>query len=234
LEILEDAAHAIGSTWEGKALGTFGGVGALSFHETKNVTCGEGGAVLVNDPDLIAQAEILQEKGTNRSAFLRGEVDSYSWMEVGSSAVMSDLSAAFLLAQLERLDRINDERRSVFDRYMAGFEGIESESLARRPVVPPEATHNGHLFYLLLAPEIDRDEVIAATRAAGVETAFHFVPLHSSQAGRRVGRVAGPLGRTERAGASLIRLPLWCGMTDGEVDRVIETVDSAVRSRAGT
>ncbi|MBA2523696.1 MAG: dTDP-4-amino-4,6-dideoxygalactose transaminase, partial [Solirubrobacterales bacterium] len=232
LAVLEDAAHAIGASWSGRPLGTFGSLGALSFHETKNATCGEGGALLINDPELVASAEILQEKGTNRSAFFRGEVDKYTWVDVGSSFVMSDINAAFLLAQLEHLDEINAARTAIWDRYMAGFEALEQGGLARRPIVPERADHNGHLFYLLLAEDVDREAAISACKASGVNPVFHYIPLHSSPAGERLGRVSGSLERTDRLSAAVMRLPLWVGMDDAVVDRVIATVSAAVADAA--
>lgn len=228
--VVEDAAHAIGASWGGQPLGSFGGLGTLSFHETKNITCGEGGALLINDPGMVEAAEILQEKGTNRSAFFRGEVDKYTWVDVGSSFLLSDLNAAFLWAQLQNLEQINADRRRTWDRYFEAFADLETSGLARRPIVPPQAQHNGHLFYLLLDASIDREAVMRHARAAGVHTVFHYVPLHSSPAGRRVGRSVGSLKVTDSISDRLLRLPLWCGMDAGTVDRVVVAIGDAIQA----
>ena len=232
--ILEDAAHAIDATQDGRALGSFGELAAFSFHETKNVTCGEGGALAINDARLVKRAEILQEKGTNRAAFFRGEVDKYTWVDVGSSFVLSDLNAAFLLAQLEHVKAITDDRRRTWARYYAAFEELELAGLVTRPVIPAGAHHNGHLFYLLVQPPAARETVLETLRAAGVNAVFHYVPLHTSPAGRRVGRSSGSLSTTDRVSEQLIRLPLWAGMSDEIVSRVVETVAEAIQNAAET
>jgi dTDP-4-amino-4,6-dideoxygalactose transaminase len=229
LLMIEDAAQAYGSTYRGCPLGTLGAAGTLSFHETKNVQAGEGGALIVNDETLVGRAEILHEKGTNRREFYRGMVDKYSWVDVGSSFLSSDLTAAFLWPQLLRADWINEQRLAVWNRYQEGFARLEAEGLARRPVVPDYAGHNAHLYYLLVDPG-HRDELISALGARGVTSVFHYVPLHSAPAGRRFGRPAGDLHVTDRVSASLLRLPLWIGLSDEQVERVITVVeDEAAR-----
>lgn len=224
LLLIEDAAQGFGARWNGAALGSIGALGALSFHETKNVISGEGGALIVNDPNLVDRAEIVQEKGTNRRAFYRGQVDKYSWVDLGSSYVASELAAAFLWAQLERGDWITEQRLAIWNRYHVGLAELEDEGRLRRPVIPPGAEHNAHLYHLLLGSEQARDEGLEALARLGVVAVFHYVPLHSSPAGRRFGRAAGVLPVTDDASARLLRLPLWVGMDDDTVDHVIDSV----------
>jgi dTDP-4-amino-4,6-dideoxygalactose transaminase len=228
LIVIEDAAQAVGSTYKGAALGGLGEMAALSFHETKNVMCGEGGALLVNDERLVDRAEIIQEKGTNRREFFRGQVDKYTWVDVGSSFLLSELNAAFLWAQLEAADAIRRSRLDIWDAYHAGFLKLEETGALRRPIVPDACTHNAHMYYLILpAPEL-RDGFIEALAGHGVRTVFHYVPLHESSAGRRFGRAVGDLQTTSSMSARLVRLPLWVGMTDEEIEYVIETVTDTV------
>jgi dTDP-4-amino-4,6-dideoxygalactose transaminase len=228
--VIEDAAQAVGSRWHHRPLGTFGQVGALSFHETKNVICGEGGALVINDPDWVERAEVLHEKGTNRSAFFRGQTDKYTWVDIGSSFVASDIAAAFLWAQLEHEREITNARLAIWDRYHAGFAELEAAGLARRPIVPEGAEHNAHLYYLLLSSARDRDGLIASLKESGIQAVFHYVPLHSSPAGRRFGRVANSeLPVTDAASDGLVRLPLWVEMSEAEVDEVVGAVARALR-----
>jgi dTDP-4-amino-4,6-dideoxygalactose transaminase len=226
--LIEDAAQAIMSERDGRPLGTIGALGALSFHETKNVTCGEGGALLVNDPELVERSEIVRDKGTNRKRFFRGEVSKYTWVDLGSSFGMSDLNAAFLWAQLAQAEAITARRLAIWDRYRAAFEELEHDGRARRPVVPSGCTHNGHLYYLLVPSHEARTTVLRALNERNINAVFHYVPLHSSDAGRRYGRVAGDLSRTTSLSERLLRLPLWPGMSDAQVDRVIGAVLAAV------
>lgn len=226
--IVEDAAHAALAFYEGRPLGGFGQLGALSFHETKNLTCGEGGALIVTDPGLVARAEILRDKGTNRSAFLRGDVDRYTWVDIGASLALSDLNAAFLWAQLRDAEAITGERLRVWRRYDRAFGELEARGLLRRPVVPGHCDHNAHMYHLLLPSREPRDAFIAALRRRRVDAVFHYVPLHSSPAGSRHGRCAGPLERTTRQSERVVRLPLWAAMTDATCDRVIAAVEAAV------
>jgi dTDP-4-amino-4,6-dideoxygalactose transaminase len=226
--LVEDAAHAIMSEVDGQPLGAIGALGALSFHETKNVTCGEGGALLVNDPGLVERAEIVRDKGTNRKQFFRGEVDKYTWLDLGSSFGMSELAAAFLWAQLLEAEEITGRRLDIWKRYHAAFEELEAEGRARRPVVPAGCAHNGHLYYLLV-PDLDaRTTVLQHLNANDINAVFHYVPLHSSEAGRRYGRAAGDLSRTTELSERLLRLPLWTGMSDAEIGRVIDGVRTAI------
>lgn len=231
LTVVEDAAHGVGATYRGRPLGTIGDLGALSFHETKNVIAGEGGAFLARDAGPAARAEVIREKGTNRGAYFRGAVDKYTWVDVGSSYLASEITAAFLWAQLEAAPALTARRLAVWERYHAALAPLEAEGLARRPVVPPHCGHNAHMYYLVL-PDLDaRQRVIAELRAAGVGAVFHYVPLHSSPAGRRYGRACGELPNTQAASDRLVRLPLWAGI-EPLLDRVLDAVERAVRGVA--
>jgi dTDP-4-amino-4,6-dideoxygalactose transaminase len=227
LIVVEDAAQCIGATLDGRALGAIGDLGTLSFHETKNVSCGEGGALLVNDERWAQRAEILQEKGTDRQRFARGEVDKYTWVDVGSSFLMSDVTAALLAEQLERVAQITAARLAIWDAYHEAFAALEQAGALRRPVIPPGAGHNAHLYRIVLADRAARDAVIAALAADEISAYFHSVPLHSAPAGRRLGRTHGPMDVTDAAGERLLRLPLWVGMTEGDVARVAQGVAAA-------
>jgi dTDP-4-amino-4,6-dideoxygalactose transaminase len=227
LIVVEDASHALPATYRGRELGSMGQVGVLSFHETKNVSCGEGGALLVNDDGLVGRAEVLQDKGTNRAQFLRGEVDRYSWKELGSSFAASDIAAAYLWAQLQEIERITAERMSTWDAYHRAFERLEREGAVRRPLVPEPCTHNAHLYYLLVQGPPGRDALIDRLEERGVNAVFHYVPLHSAPAGRRYGRAHGELEVTDRVSASLVRLPLWAGMGERDVEQVVDAVHAA-------
>ena len=227
LIVIEDAAHAPLATFQGHMLGSIGHLGALSFHETKNVHCGEGGALLVNDERFVERAEILQEKGTDRARFFRGEVDKYTWVDIGSSVLLSDISSAFLWAQLERADEITAARMRIWETYHRAFAGLEARGILRRPIVPAHCTHNAHMYYLLLGGGVPRDDFIRSLASDGVHAVFHYVPLHSSPAGERWGRAVGSLPVTELAGDALVRLPLWIDLTDAEIERVISAVHAA-------
>jgi dTDP-4-amino-4,6-dideoxygalactose transaminase len=224
LTLLEDAAHAVMARHRDRPLGSIGALAALSFHETKNLSCGEGGALLVNDPALLERAEILREKGTNRARFHRGEVDKYTWLEAGSSYVLSEVSAALLWSQLESAEEITERRLEIWHAYREAF--AVHEGRVRGPVIDDH--HNGHIFYLLARDVEDRDALIAGLRERGIHAVFHYVPLHSSPAGLRFGRAHGSLSRTDDASARLLRLPLWAGMTDAEVERVVDSVHAVL------
>jgi dTDP-4-amino-4,6-dideoxygalactose transaminase len=228
LLVVEDAAQAIFSTYRGRPLGSLGHLGALSFHESKNVIAGEGGALAVNDARWATRAEIIWEKGTNRSEFLRGAVDKYTWIDVGSSYLPSELNAAFLLAQLEAAAAITDRRRAVWRRYHEAFASWEQKGAIRRPIVPSDCHHNGHLYYLLFADLAHRTAVQSSLRHAGIDAVFHYVPLHSSPAGLKFGRAAGSLSITDSHADRLLRLPLWAAMTDDDVDFVTGQVSKAL------
>ena len=227
--VIEDAAQGVGATYRGRALGGVGAAGCLSFHETKNVICGEGGALLVNRSDWVARAEVLHEKGTDRSRFFRGEVDKYTWIDVGSSFVVSEINAAFLWAQLERADELTARRMEIWDAYHRLLEPLEVAGALRRPVVPEWCTHNAHLYYVLLEGGSSRADFIERVAAHGVRTVFHYVPLHSSPAGLRYGRVDGPLEVTDDVSERLVRLPIWIGMTAADVEQVVEAVTQVLQ-----
>jgi dTDP-4-amino-4,6-dideoxygalactose transaminase len=229
--VIEDAAQALGSNYRGKPAGSLGQLAALSFHETKNVTSAEGGALLVNDARLGDRAEVIRDKGTDRSRFFRGEVDKYSWVDVGSSYGLSELNAAFLWAQLEAAEVLNRDRLRTWWLYHEALEPFEEEGLLRRPIVPESVQHNAHIYYVLFNSLEQRTEVLRALLRRDVNAVFHYVPLHSSPAGRRYGRVHGRLPNTEAAGERLLRLPLWNGITEGQALRVVECVAAAVRGR---
>jgi dTDP-4-amino-4,6-dideoxygalactose transaminase len=227
LRVIEDAAQGILSTYKGRALGAIGDLGALSFHETKNVISGEGGALLVNDVALSERAEVLREKGTNRSKFLKGQVDKYTWVDIGSSYLPSEVIAAFLWAQLEQARSICERRLSVWSDYHGALADAEASELLRRPTVPADCGHNAHIYYVLAPSAAIRDRTLEVMRHDGVQVTFHYVPLHSSPAGRRFGRTSGRLALTDDLSARLIRLPLWIGV---EVDRVVDGLCRALRS----
>ncbi|MGC3987006.1 MAG: dTDP-4-amino-4,6-dideoxygalactose transaminase [Pseudorhodoferax sp.] len=228
LRVVEDAAQGVMAQYKGRALGSLGDLGTFSFHETKNVISGEGGALLVNDPAMALRAEIIREKGTDRSRFFRGEVDKYTWQTVGSSFLPGELIAAFLWAQLEEAERITRERLDSWQRYHERLEPLESQGLLRRPIVPAECEHNAHMYYVLLAPEIDRQEVLSVLRQHDIGAVFHYVPLHSSPAGQRYGRAHGSLRNTVHAAERLVRLPLWIGLTPGAQERVVDVLSKVL------
>lgn len=224
LWVIEDAAQGVMSTYKGRTLGSIGHFGAYSFHETKNVISGEGGALLVRHVEQAELAEIIWEKGTNRSQFFRGEVDKYTWQHVGSSFLPGEITAAFLWAQLEEAERITAGRMLVWDRYHAAFADTEEEQLCRRPIIPKECRHNAHMYYLLLPNTDVRNNVLAILKKKGIGAIFHYVPLHSSPAGRRYTRTHGNLANTEDLSGRIVRLPLWNGMSNEVIDRVIHAV----------
>jgi len=233
LAVVEDAAQGIDALYKGKALGGIGALGAYSFHETKNLISGEGGAVLVNDPAYVERAEILREKGTNRSRFLRGQVDKYTWCDLGSSFLPGEMTAAFLWAQFEYADIIMGQRTALWHHYHIGLKPLEDSGLLRRPYIPPECYHNGHMYYVVLAEGVDRGAVIETLKAEGIQCVFHYVPLHSAPAGQRWARVAGSMIRTDDLSARVLRLPMWIGLTQAQQDRVIERLrDAILRARA--
>jgi dTDP-4-amino-4,6-dideoxygalactose transaminase len=226
--LIEDAAHCLLAGYRDRALGSIGDLGTLSFHHTKNLTSGEGGALLVNAEELCERAEIVWEKGTDRKRFERGEIERYTWVDVGSSFAASELTAAFLWGQLEIAEEITAQRMAIWDRYHEAFADLEAEGSVRRPTVPAGHVHNGHLYYLVLATAAARTAFIDALRANGVFASFHYVPLHSSPAGLAFGRAAGELRNTDELSRRLVRLPLWVGLDEESVDRVIDESRQAV------
>lgn len=228
LKVVEDAAQGVMASYKGRALGSIGDLGAYSFHETKNVISGEGGSLLVNDSDLASRAEIIREKGTDRSRYFRGEVDKYTWQELGSSFLPGELIAAFLWAQLEKADKITQQRMVSWQHYHDLLAPLETKGVLRRPIVPADCKHNAHMYYVLLAPEIDRQAILDELKNDNIGSVFHYVPLHSSPAGKRYGRVHGNLTVTESVSERLIRLPLWVGLTEAQQDTVVEALKNAL------
>jgi dTDP-4-amino-4,6-dideoxygalactose transaminase len=223
LMVIEDAAQAVMSKYNGRPLGAIGDLGALSFHETKNIISGEGGALLMRDDTYIERAEIVREKGTNRSLFFRGQVDKYTWVDVGSSYLPSEIIAAFLWAQMEDAGAITRRRLAMWDRYHAALATLEAAALLRRPIVPAECEHNAHMYYVLLNSLEDRTTLISALKKRGVSTVFHYVPLHSSPAGQKYARTHGEMTQTNSLADRLLRLPMWLGL-EPHLDEVIEAV----------
>jgi dTDP-4-amino-4,6-dideoxygalactose transaminase len=223
LFVVEDAAQGLLSRYQGRPLGSMGHLAAISFHETKNVMSGEGGALIVNHTPFEERAEILWEKGTDRSRFARGEVDKYRWVDLGSSFLPGELVAAFLYAQLEHANEITDSRLALWDQYYKAAALLEPLGI-RRPIVPDVCEHNAHLFYLLLPERMNRRETLRMLNEQGVNAVSHYVPLHSAPAGARFGRVSGSMTVTDTCAEQLVRLPLWVGMTPGDPSRAIETL----------
>lgn len=221
LAVVEDAAQGVMARYRGRALGGIGDLGTFSFHETKNVISGEGGALLVNRKDFELRAEIIREKGTNRSRFFRGEVDKYTWQDMGSSYLPGELIAAFLWAQLQKAQFITETRLGLWQYYHRELIELELLGLLRRPVVPVECEHNGHLYYIRLPSGVDRNLVLEGLKCRGIGVVFHYVPLHSSPAGLEFGRSHGDLPITDLVADQLLRLPLWVGMTPEQQDRVV-------------
>ncbi len=232
IPVVEDAAQGVMSTYKGRPLGTIGDLGTLSFHETKNIISGEGGALLCRDDTYFDRAEILREKGTNRSRFFRGQVDKYTWVDKGSSYLPGELTAAFLWAQMQHAEAITDRRLAIWERYHSWAEGHEAAGSVRRPVVPGDCRHNAHMYYLLLPSLEHRTSFIENLKNAGVGAVFHYVPLHSSPAGRRFGHQSGDLSVTCEVADRLVRLPLWVGL-EPYMDRVLEVAHSALESWRG-
>jgi dTDP-4-amino-4,6-dideoxygalactose transaminase len=225
LLVIEDAAQALLSSYKGRPAGALAHVGAISFHETKNVTCGQGGALLTNAGTMDDRARVLRDQGTNRGAFSRGVVDKYTWIDVGSDFAANQLSAACLYAQLEEAEVTTNTRRRIWDQYKAEFTTLERAGRLRTPTVPAECVHNGHIFYLLLQSIEDRKRFMAHMAQAGIETTFHYVPLHSSPAGQRFGRTVGDLDVTEDISTRLVRLPLYPAM-EYAVPKIVEVASA--------
>ena len=224
LLVIEDAAQGIMSTYKGRPLGSIGHMAALSFHETKNIISGEGGALLINDPRFVERAEVIREKGTNRSQFFRGQVDKYTWVDVGSSYLPGEVIAAFLWAQMEESDAINKRRLDIWANYHQWFANVEKAGKLRRPTVPRECVHNAHMYYLLLPSLEARTAVIDGLKAKGIHTVFHYIPLHSSPRGQTVARAVGDMSHTNNAGERLVRLPLWLGLEEMQTDVIEKTI----------
>jgi len=226
LLVIEDAAQGVMASYKGRPLGSIGHMSALSFHETKNIISGEGGALLVNDPELALRAEILREKGTNRSQFFRGQVDKYTWVDVGSSFLPSELIAAFLWAQMEEADAITERRLGIWNVYHQWLQPLEAKGIARRPVIPAHCAHNAHMYYLLLPDLATRTAFIQRLKAQNINAVFHYVPLHSAPAGQRYGRAHGDLAVTVDLADRLVRLPLWLGLETEQAEIIRHIFDS--------
>ena len=228
LLVIEDAAQGVMSRYRGRPLGAIGDLGTFSFHETKNIISGEGGALIVGNPDFAERAEIIREKGTDRSRYFRGEVDKYTWQEAGSSFLPGELIASFLWAQLEEAQQITAMRLEIWSRYHGALEAFEKAGRLRRPVVPAHVTHNAHLYFILLPEGVDRNGVLQGLGARGINAVFHYVPLHSAPAGRRFGRAVGNMRATDIAAERLIRLPVWAGLDETQQGRVIAALDEVL------
>lgn len=224
LKVVEDAAQGVMSTYKGRALGTIGDFGCYSFHETKNYSMGEGGAVIINDPAYVERAEILREKGTNRSKFFRGQVDKYTWVDFGDSYLPSELNAAYLWAQLEVADEINTERLRIWDTYNNAFEDLEKAGKIKRPFVPEDCIHNAHMYYIKTKDLQERTAFIDFMKANGIMCVFHYVPLHSAPAGYKYGRFDGEDEYTTKESERLVRLPMYYGLTEEDQAKVISKV----------
>ena len=227
--VIEDAAQGILSTYKGRPLGSIGHMAALSFHETKNIISGEGGALLINDSRFVERAEIIREKGTNRSQFFRGQVDKYTWTDFGSSYLPSELISAFLWAQMEEADPITKRRLAIWDTYHGFFAHTERSNRIRRPIVPAGCTHNAHMYYLLLPDLEQRTRFISQLKATGIGAVFHYVPLHSSPFGRQAARSHGEMTHTDDLSDRLVRLPLWLGIEEVQADviqKILEVIES--------
>ena len=232
LRVVEDAAQGILSTYRGRPLGTIGDLGALSFHETKNIISGEGGALLCRDAEYAERAEIIREKGTNRSKFFRGQVDKYTWVDAGSSFLPGEITAAFLAAQMDEADGITQRRMALWDRYHAWAESHEREGRLRRPIIPAHCTHNAHMYYLLLPGLEERTAFIAHLKSRGVQAVFHYIPLHSAPEGVRSSRAHGDLPVTCDISERLVRMPLWLGL-EAHMDQVLQAADEALAVTVG-
>jgi TDP-4-keto-6-deoxy-D-glucose transaminase len=224
LLVIEDAAQGVMSTYKGKALGTIGDFGCYSFHETKNYSMGEGGALLIKNKEDVEQAEIIREKGTNRSKFFRGQIDKYTWVDAGSSYLPSELNAAYLYAQLELADEINNNRLASWNRYYEGLKKLKDEGLIELPVIPEDCTHNAHMFYIKNKDLDERTEFISYMKENGVGCVFHYIPLHSAPAGLKYGRFNGEDKYTTKESERLARLPLYYNLTEEDQEKVIDTI----------
>jgi len=222
--IVEDNAHGLFGKYKGRHLGTFGCLATQSFHETKNFTCGEGGALLINAPEYIERAEIIREKGTDRSRFFRGQVDKYTWVDIGSSYLLSDILAAFLYAQLEARDQIQNRRRQIWEYYYDHLQGWAEQRGARLPIVPAHCEQTYHMFYLLLPSLEERQALIAYLKAQGMLAVFHYLPLHLSEMGARFGGKPGDCPVTENTSDRLLRLPFYNSLTEDDQARVVEAI----------
>ena len=226
IALIEDAAHAYGATYKGKALGSFGKLGTYSFHNSKNISSGEGGALLINDPSMVHRAEIIHEKGTDRSHFMRGDVAFYTWQDIGSSFLMSDMTASFLLGQLEAAEEINERRIQIWKQYHEAFDTLEKTGFLKRPSLPGDSQHNAHLYYILLNSRIEKERMLSEAKKESIAIISHYVSLHSAPAGHKFGRIGSTMNVTNDVSDCLVRLPLFADMTSEQTKKVIEFVTS--------
>jgi len=226
LLVIEDAAQGILSTYKDRPLGSIGHLGAYSFHETKNIIAGEGGALLINDEGFADRAEIIREKGTNRNHYFRGHVDKYTWVDVGSSYLTGEVVAAFLWAQMEEAEAITEKRLAIWKHYHEALQPLEVSGVLRRPIIPEDCRHNAHMYYILLESFEKRTEMIHHLKERAVNTVFHYVPLHTSPAGSRHGRVFGSMYNTDTISDRLLRLPMWVGMDGQMVNRIVDLIEN--------
>ncbi|HEY8818383.1 MAG TPA: dTDP-4-amino-4,6-dideoxygalactose transaminase [Candidatus Limnocylindrales bacterium] len=231
LVVIEDAAQGLLADYKGRPLGSIGHMAALSFHETKNIISGEGGALLINDPRFVDRAEVVWEKGTNRSQFFRGQVDKYTWVDLGSSYLPGEIIAAFLWAQMEEADAITARRQRIWADYDAALMDLETAGAVRRPIIPADRSHNAHMYYLLLPDLERRTAFIERLKAAEIQSVFHYIPLHTSPFGRSAGRAVGDMSNTDDASDRLVRLPMWLGL-EPQLPGVIAEVIAAAQTRA--
>ena len=230
LTVVEDAAQGVMSSYKGRALGTLGDFGCDSFHETKNYSMGEGGAILIRDPEKISEAEILREKGTNRSQFFRGQIDKYTWVDYGSSFLPSELNAAYLMAQLDQADEINNARLARWEQYYRLLSPLAAEGRIELPVIPEGCVHNAHMFYIKTGDLEERQALIQALREQGILAVFHYIPLHSSPAGKKFGRFHGEDRYTTRESERLLRLPMYYSLTEENVNDVVSVIEEFYRT----
>lgn len=230
LTVVEDAAQGVMSSYKGRALGTLGDFGCYSFHETKNYSMGEGGAILIRDPEKISEAEILREKGTNRSQFFRGQIDKYTWVDYGSSFLPSELNAAYLMAQLDQADAINHARLARWEQYYRLLSPLAAEGRIELPVIPKDCVHNAHMFYIKTGDLEERQALIQALREQGILAVFHYIPLHSSPAGRKFGRFHGEDRYTTKESERLLRLPMYYSLTEENVNDVVSVIEEFYRT----
>lgn len=230
LLVIEDAAQALLSTYKGRPAGSLGDMAAFSFHDTKNIIAGEGGGFVTRHKDIYTRAEIVREKGTNRAAFMAGQVDKYTWVDVGSSFLVGEVVAAFLAAQFDHAQSITEKRLEIWQSYHEGLAALEGDELLTRPYIPSYCNGNGHIYYVILDDRFERAEVIAALKDEGIQTTFHYVPLHSAPAGQKYGRFIGDMANTLRAGKQLLRLPLFADLFPETVHRVIDALHRVLKS----
>ena len=224
LVLIEDAAQGFLSKYCQKYLGTLGEIGIISFHETKNIISGEGGVLLINEEEYIERAEIIREKGTNRSQFFMGQVDKYTWVDIGSSYLPSEITAAFLYAQLEKAEEITKKRKLLWDRYHIGLKDLEEKGLIHRPIIPKECEHNGHIYYILLNSIKERNELINFLKKKGILAVFHYIPLHSSPAGKKYCKFFGDMRITNQTSDCLLRLPMFFNLSKANQDFIINSI----------